>query len=160
MIGKLQHVVHSRPNITLSIGIVAIFSINPRENHLMAVKRIMIYLKGTEEFGLYYKKNEKFDLRAYTDVGWASNIDDKKSTSGGALFLGKRLVTWTSKKQSCTSQSTVEAKYVVAAINCTNIVWIKHLLKGMKEEITELVILYCDNTSAIDIKESSDAHKE
>ena len=68
MIGKLQYVVHRRPDIALSIGIVARFSANTRENHLMAVKRIMRYLKEIEEFGLYYKKNEKFELRAYTDV--------------------------------------------------------------------------------------------
>ena len=52
MIGKLQYVVHNRPNITLVVGIVARFSTNPRENHLMVVKRIMIYLIGTKEFGL------------------------------------------------------------------------------------------------------------
>ena len=92
-IGKLQYVVHSRLDIALSVGIVPRFFANPRENHLMAVKRIMRYLKGIEEFGLYYKKNEKFDLRAYTDADWGGNIDDRKSTSGGALFLGKRLVT-------------------------------------------------------------------
>ena len=68
MIGKLQYVVHSRPDIALVVGIVARFSTNPRENHLMAIKRIMRYLKGTKEYGLYYKKNEKFELRAYTDV--------------------------------------------------------------------------------------------
>ena len=93
-----RYVVHNKPNIALSIGIVARFSTNPRENYLMAVKRIMRYLKGTEEYDLYYKKNEKFELRAYTDADWARNIDDRKSTSGGAFFLGKRLVTWTSKK--------------------------------------------------------------
>lgn len=47
MIEKLQYVVHSRPDIALSVGIVARFSDNPRENHLMVVKRIMRYLKGT-----------------------------------------------------------------------------------------------------------------
>ena len=94
MIGKLQYVVHSRPDIALAeLGIVARFSANPKENHLMAVKRIMRYLKGTDGFGLYYKKNEKFELNAYTDVDWGGNIDDRKITSGGALFLGKRLVT-------------------------------------------------------------------
>ena len=133
MIRKLQYVVHRRPDISLSIGIVEIFSANPRENHLMVVKRIMKYLKGTKEFGLYYKKNDFFYLRAYTDADWDGNIDDRKSTNGGALFLGKRLVTWTSKKKICTSQFTTKAKYVVASINFTNIVWIKQLLKGMKE---------------------------
>ena len=92
----------------------------------------MRYLKGTDNFGLYYKKNEKFELNAYIYADWGGNIDDRKSTSGGALFLGKRLVTWTSKKQTCTSQSTAEVEYVAEEINCTNIVWLKHLLKGMK----------------------------
>ena len=53
MIGKLQYVVHSRPNIALAIRIVAIFSKNPKENHMMVVKRIMRYLKGTKYYGLY-----------------------------------------------------------------------------------------------------------
>ena len=124
----------------------------------MAIKRIMRYLKGIDEFGLYYKRTEKFELNAHIDADWGGNINDRKSTSGGALFLGKRLVTWTSKKQSCTSQFTAEAEYIAAAINCTNIVWIKHLLKGMKEEITKPVILYCDNTSAINISKNPVMH--
>ena len=99
-------------------------------------------------------------MRAYTNADWAGNIDDRKSTSGGAFFLGKKLVTWTSKKQSCTSQSTAEIEYVAAAINCTNIVWIKKFLNGMKEEITELVTLYCDNTSAINIPKNPVMHRK
>ena len=118
----------------------------------------MRYLNGTHDFGLYYKRSEKFELRAYTDADWGDNIDDRKSTSGGALFLGRRLVTWTSKKKSCTSQSTTEEEYVAAAINCTNIMSTKHLLKGMKEEITEPMILYCDNTSVINISRNHVMH--
>ena len=68
------------------------------------------------------------------------------------------MVTWTSKKPNYTSQSIVEAKYVVAAVNCTNIVWIKQLLKGMKEEITKPIIIYCDNTSAINISKNPVMH--
>ena len=82
MIGKLQYVVHRRLDIALSVRTVARFSANPRENHLITVKRIMRYLKGVQEFGLYHKKSEKFELRAYTDVDWARNIDDRISTSG------------------------------------------------------------------------------
>ena len=68
MIGKLQYVVHNRLDIALAFGIVARFSANPRENHLMAVKRIMRYLKRTDDFGLYYKRSDKFELNAYTDA--------------------------------------------------------------------------------------------
>ena len=91
----------------------------------MVVKRITRYLKGTKEYGLYYKKNEKFELRAYIDVDWDGKIDDRKSTSRGSFFLGKRLLTCTNKKHNCISQSTTKSKYVTAKVNCTNILWIK-----------------------------------
>ena len=66
----------------------------------------------------------------YTDANWAGNVDDRKSTSGGAFFLGHRLVSWTIKKQNCISQSTVEAEYVAPGMNYSNLVWIKQLLVG------------------------------
>ena len=91
----------------------------------MVVKIIMRYLKGIEDYSLHYKENKNFELRAYIDADWVGNIDRKNGTSGGEFFLGKRLVTWTSKKWNYTSQSIFEAKYVVVDVNCTNIVWIK-----------------------------------
>ena len=110
MIGKIQYVVHTRPDIALVVGMVARFFANPKENHMMVIKRIMRYLKGTEDYGLWYKNGGKFELKAFTDVDWAGSVDDRKRTSGGAFFLGKRLVSWTCKKQNCISQSTIEAK--------------------------------------------------
>ena len=87
----------------------------------MVVKIILRYLKGTKEYGLWYKKGGNIELRTFIDVDWAGSIDDKKRTNGGAFFLGKRLVSWKSKKQNCISQSTVEAENVVAAVNYPNI---------------------------------------
>jgi hypothetical protein len=98
MIGKLQYVVHTRPDIALAVGMVAMFVANPKENHMMEIKRIMRYLKGTEYYGLWYKKGSNLDLKAFTNADWAGSVDDRKNTSGGAFFLGKRLVSWTSKK--------------------------------------------------------------
>jgi len=120
----------------------------------MAIKRIMRYLKGTEDYGLWYKFGGNLDLKVFTDADWAGNLDDRKSTSGGAFFLGKRLVSWTSKKQNCTSQSTAEAEYVATAVNCSNIVWFKQLLEGTKMEIKEPIVMFCDNTSAINISKN------
>ena len=65
----------------------------------------------------------------------------EKNTSGGAFFLGKRLVSWTSKKLNRISQSTAEAKYVATAVNCSNIVWFKQLLVGMKINFKDLVVI-------------------
>ena len=58
----------------------------------MAIKRILRYLKGTKDYGLWYKLGGNLDLRVFTDASWARNLDDRKSTSGGALFLSKRLI--------------------------------------------------------------------
>ena len=92
MIGKLQYVVHTRPDITLAVGMVARFSTNPKENHMMETNIIMRYLKGTKEYGLWYKKGGNLNLKLFTNTDQVGSVDDKKSTSGGAFFLGKRLV--------------------------------------------------------------------
>ena len=99
-----------------------------------------------------------YTIRKMIDVDWVGNIDETKSTSGGAFFLGKRLVTQTRKTQNCISQSTTKAEYVIVTVNCTNVVWIKQLLKGMKEEITKPMVVYCDNTSTIKISKNLVMH--
>lgn len=53
----------------------------------MAFKRILRYLKVTEDYGLWYKLGENMDLKVFTNSNWAGNIDDRKSTRGGAFFL-------------------------------------------------------------------------
>lgn len=117
MIGKLHYVVHSRPDIAHAVGIVARFQKNPKEALVMATKRIFRYLKGIVDYGLWYPYGVNFDVMAYTDVDWEGNIYDQKITIYGAFFLVGRLVSWSSKKQSCTSQSTVEAEYVATYMN-------------------------------------------
>ena len=92
MFGKLQYVVHTRSNITIVVGMMAIFSANPKENHMMVIKRIMRYLKGTKYYSLWYKKGDNLELQAFTNADWAKSIDDRKSINGGLIFLGKRLV--------------------------------------------------------------------
>lgn len=89
---------HSRPNIAHVVGITARFQQSPRESHLVAVKRILRYLKGTIDYGLWYPYSDEFNLKVFTDVDWAGNVDGRKSTICGAFFLGGRLVPWMSKK--------------------------------------------------------------
>eukprot|EP00249_Psilotum_nudum_P000684 c12775_g1_i1 orf=90-335(+) len=78
---------------------VARFQATPKESHVVAVKRIFRYLKGTLDYGLWYPKGKDFTLIAYSDADWAGCVDDRKSTSGGAFFLRDNLVAWHSKKQ-------------------------------------------------------------
>ena len=63
----------------------------------MEIKRIMRYLKVPKDYGLWYKMGGNLDLKVFINTDWVGSIDDRKRTSGGAFFLGKRLVSWTSK---------------------------------------------------------------
>ena len=100
---------------------VAIFQYSPKDSHLLAVKRIFRYLKGTPKCGILCPQGNHLDLYAFTDVDWAGCVDDIKSTSGAAFYLGGCLVSWSSKKHSAVSLSTAEAEYIVAANCCTQI---------------------------------------
>lgn len=91
---------------------IAIFQASPNKTHDQPIKRIFRYLKGTWDFGLWYKKDGDFLLKAYTYVDWVESVDDRKSTNGGVLFLEDRLASWISKKQESASLSTIEAKYI------------------------------------------------
>jgi hypothetical protein len=100
MIGSLLYVTTSRPYVTQVVGQVARFQATPKESHVLAVKRIFRYLKGTKESGLWYPKGKYLSVIAYTDADWESCIDDRRSTSGETFYLGECLVSWLSKKQS------------------------------------------------------------
>jgi hypothetical protein len=75
MIGRLLYVTISRPYVMQEVVQVAQFQLAPKESHVLAVKRIFIYLKGKEEFGLWYPKGKDPSLIYYTDTYWASCID-------------------------------------------------------------------------------------
>ena len=92
MIGSLLYLTGTQPDIMHAVGIVGRFQANPKETHLQAVKRIFKYLQGTQNYGLWYPRNTDLTLHAYTDADWAGSVDDRKSTSGGAFFMGSRLV--------------------------------------------------------------------
>ena len=98
MIGNLLYVTTSRPDIVQVVGLVAWFQSAPKETDVQVVKMIFRYLKGTLYLGLWYPTGKEFTLTTYTNLNWASNVDDRKSTSGGGFFLGNNLVSWLSKK--------------------------------------------------------------
>ena len=56
MIGCLLYLTASHPDISFSVGVCARFQANPKMSHLIAVKRIIKYVSGTIDFGLFYRK--------------------------------------------------------------------------------------------------------
>jgi hypothetical protein len=114
MIESLLYLCASRPDIMLSVCTCARFQSDPRECHLVAVKQILRYLVATPCFGIWYPKGSTFDLIGYSDSDYARCKVDRKSTSGTCQFLGRSLMSWSSKKQTSIALSTAEAEYVAA----------------------------------------------
>ena len=98
MIGSWLYLPASRPNIMFSACLCARFQANPKESHLIAVKRILRYLHGTKDFGLWYPGCGNFALIGFSDADYTSYNVDRKSTSGSCQFLGSSLISWYSKK--------------------------------------------------------------
>ena len=117
IIRSILYLTTSRLDIAFSIGVCARYQATPKESHLTTVKRIIRYINGTPDYGLWYSKDS--NGLWYANADWAGSVDDRKSTSGGRFYLGNNLVSWMSKKQNSVSLSTAEAEYIAAGSCCT-----------------------------------------
>ncbi|KAJ9551956.1 hypothetical protein OSB04_016001 [Centaurea solstitialis] len=159
MIGSLMYLTASRPDIMFAVCVCARFQVRPKESHLHAVKRIFKYLKGQPKLGLWYPYDNSFDLVAYTDSDYGGANLDRKSTSGGCQFLGRRLVSWQCKKQTTVSQSTTEAEYIAASQCCSQVLWIQNQMQDYGLSFLQTPI-YIDNNSAISIVNNPVKHSK
>ena len=89
MIGSVLYLTSSRPEIMHSVGMMSSFQYASKESHVMVVKIIFQYLKGTPDLGLSYPRTKEFELMAYTNADWVGSVDDKTSTSGSEYYLGE-----------------------------------------------------------------------
>jgi hypothetical protein len=148
MIGSLLYLCAIRPDIMLSVCMYARYQSDPKECHLVAVKRILRYLVSTPCFGIWYPKGSTFDIIGYLDSDYVGCKVDRKSTSRTCQFLGRSLVSWSSKKQTSVALSTAEAKYVAAGQCCAQLLWMRQTLQDFGYNLSKVPLL-CDNESAI-----------
>ncbi|XP_057760188.1 secreted RxLR effector protein 161-like [Arachis stenosperma] len=93
-IGSLMYLTSSRPDIVQSVGMCSRFQSKPKESHLSANKRIIRYVHGTSNFGLWYPKVDNFSAVGYCDANFAGDKVDRRGISGFRYFLGKSLNVW------------------------------------------------------------------
>ncbi|GJV04158.1 retrovirus-related pol polyprotein from transposon TNT 1-94 [Tanacetum coccineum] len=112
----------------------------------------LMYLTASRpDIGLWYPKDTGFELTAFSDSDHAGCLDSRKSTSGGIQFLGgDKLVSWSSKKQDCTSMSSAEAEYVSLSACCAQVLWLRTQLTDYGFHFDKIP-MYCDSKAAIAI---------
>ncbi|GJS49329.1 hypothetical protein Tco_0599450 [Tanacetum coccineum] len=119
----------------------------------------IMYLKHQPHLGLWYPKDSPFHLEAFSDSDYAGDNHDRRSTSGGCQYLGRRLVSWQCKKQTIVAISSTEAEYVAAASCCAQVLWMQNQLLdyGFNFMNTEIHI---DNESTICIVKNPVFHSK
>ncbi|XP_023763701.1 uncharacterized mitochondrial protein AtMg00810-like [Lactuca sativa] len=158
-VGALQYATLSRSDIAFAVNKVCQFMHAPTENHWAGVKRILRYLKGTIDLGLWIRHNTGYQLQAFSDSNWHSNLHafsdsdwagcpiDRRSTGGFAIYLGSNLISWFARKQKTVSRSSTESEYKAIADIVAELIWLKSLLRELGLASTAPT-LWCDKLGA------------
>ena len=121
------------------------FLTDPRQVHLIAVKHVLRYLKGTMDYGLKYDVNQKINLHGYVDSDWEGSAIDRKSNLGCYFSMRSGVISWFSRKQSSVALSIAEAEYVADCSSSCEAIWLRKLLYDLFDLQLDATCIYCDN---------------
>ncbi|GJS94229.1 ribonuclease H-like domain-containing protein [Tanacetum coccineum] len=146
LVGSLQYLTFTRPDLSYAIQQLCLY---PREPHLNAMKRVLRYLQGTTDLELQLFRSTTSQLIAYSDADWVGCPATRRSTSRYCVFFYDNLLTWSSKRQDTLSCSSAEAEYREVANAVAETSWIRNLLRELYTPLFIATLVYCDNVSAV-----------
>ncbi|XP_075645448.1 secreted RxLR effector protein 161-like [Castanea sativa] len=147
LVGSLMYLTATRPDLMYVVSLISRFMASPTELHLLAAKRVLRYLKGTVDLGVFYRNEGNGELMAYTDSDYAGDVDDRKNTSGYVFLLNEGTVSWSSKKQPVVALSATEAEFVATASCACQGVSMRRVLEKLGHSQGKCTTVLCDNNS-------------
>lgn len=155
VVGSLMYLcTGTRPDLAYAVGSLARFMSNPSEHHLVAAKRVLRYLAGTQTLGLTYAYSGSDQalnvLTGFSDADFAENVENRKSTTGLCFMLNGAAISWASKRQSTVASSTAEAEYTALFSAAKETMYLRQLLAQIGIECSATTI-HEDNQPAIHI---------
>ena len=160
-VGALMYsMLGTRPDLTFAVGSLGRHSARPGVEHQRTLERTLRYLRGTSGYSLTFQRGtlKGTELVGYVDADWASDVNDRKSTSGFVFMLGGAAVSWGSKKQTSVALSSTEAEYIAAAHAAKEAIWLRRLLTELGESLKLPTTLFIDNQSAMAIARNPEFH--
>ena len=160
LVGKLNYLTVTRPNITHSVSVVNQYMSSPTIDNWAAVEHILCYLKGALGRVILYSNHGHNRVECFTDADWVGSKEDRRSTSGYCVFVGGNLVSWKSKKQGVVSRSSAESEYRAMAQSVYEIMWLHQLLTEVGIMTVVPAKLWCDNQAALHIASNPIFHEQ
>jgi hypothetical protein len=148
LVGSLQYLSLTRPDIAFATNKLAQFMQNPSTMHWLALKRLLRYLAGSCDKGIFISATAPLNFHAYSDADWAGDKDDYISTTGYLLYLGDTPISWSSRKQRSVARSSTEAEYKALADTASELLWVLSLFTELGHTPTAGPVIYCDNLGA------------
>ncbi|CAL8080031.1 unnamed protein product [Prunus armeniaca] len=148
LVGALQYLTFTRPDISFAVNTVCQFMNAPTDTHFALVKRILRYLQGTLQYGITFSPSSML-LSGYCDSDWAGDPNTRRSTTSYVVFLGDNPISWSSKKQAAVSRSSTEAEYRALANCAADIAWIRQIMCDLHMTLPEAPIIHSDNMLAL-----------
>ena len=118
----------TRPDISFATGVLARYMHAPTTALLNKAKNVLRYLVGTKDLGLQFKQgSSSMDMVGFGDADYAGDLSMRKSTTGYVFLWGGAAISWSSKRQSTVSTSTMEAEYVASNALVREALWLRKL---------------------------------
>lgn len=157
-IGSLNYLSQcTRPDITYVVGKLLQFLENPNDSHWMAFKRVVRYLKGTQDWGILYHADGGHEVTGYVDSSWAED-ENSLSTSGYNFNCGSGLISWRSKKLGSPSSSSTEAEYRAYLSASQEAQWLRKLTFDIHRNVPDKTKILSDNQGAIQLAKNPVFH--
>jgi histone deacetylase 1/2 len=147
ILGALQYLTYTRPDLSFAVNQLSQFMQVPRLIHWQTLKRMLRYVKGTLHYGLHFKLGANLNITGFSDANCGCDTKDRRSVVGYCVYLGNSL-SWSSKKQQIVSRSSIESEYRALANVAAEILWLKSLLSELHMPLTVVPVAWCDNISA------------
>ncbi|KAL0284264.1 UNVERIFIED_CONTAM: Retrovirus-related Pol polyprotein from transposon RE2 [Sesamum radiatum] len=140
----------TRPDTAFAVCKLSRFTNNPSIENWKSIRRVFGYLKGTVNLELFYNRFPAV-LEGYSDASWITSVENNKSTSGWVFTLAGGAVAWASKKQTCSTHSTMEAEFVALAAASKEAEWLRNLLLDIKlwPQPMPAISLLCDSEATM-----------
>jgi len=131
LIKSLTYLSNTRRDICFAVNQLSQFMMELTRVHWVVGKHVLRYLRGTTNYGLWYRQVDGVRLEGFTYADWATHSIDQKSTSGDVFSIRSAIVSLYNRKQRSVALSSAKAKYMTGSLAACEAIWMRKLLVGL-----------------------------